>query len=93
MSTFPFDMPDEVLFEMMDDDAMERNREYHGNGSSAWEHNEEIRYDKQPTFTPHVTCSNCGAGNLEWRDTKFGLRLLYKAGPLTGKIHGCSNEL
>lgn len=90
MSHFPFGMPDEVIFELMDDDAMDRNAEYHGNGSSAWERGEEFRHDHQVDFTPRVTCKRCGAKNLEWRKTKFGLRLLYKTGWLAGKIHGCA---
>jgi len=80
-------IPDEVLFELMDDRALDEPY---------------FDFDlpkSKPTHRSmkHLTmCANCGCQGLALAVTEFGERLVYEAAPksmafLIGKIHECES--
>jgi len=100
MNHFPFDMPDEVIFELMDDDCADRNAEYYG--GSDWERGFPTTRDfvnvqrlskKRESFSASSRpqqprkCPKCGHGPLMYVDDDH---LYYTSGKLAGKLHGCA---
>jgi len=75
-----FNMPDEVIWELSNDDdhqLIERSAE-------------ELRApDRWVELRQNPVCNQCGYRHVEWARTKHGWRLVYTQGALKGKVHAC----
>ena len=78
MEPFPFQLPDEVIWELANPDAVFED-----------EYNFFDRDERAAPARDGAVCEQCGYDDLEWTDTKHGPRLVYASGPLKGKIHEC----
>ena len=84
MSHAFWDMPDEVIFELMDHDFTDPNDQYYSQAAP-------YKLNQHPTFRK---CDRCGVKRLVWLASPHGWRLAYGTGwgNLTGKIHACEHE-
>ena len=90
-----FPLPDEVIYELMDDDAFDRNNEALAMEQYADE-NDGSKSLKTVRTRPFktVACGTCGFAGLLEKRTKHGWRLVYSdeakvAKSLVGQIHAC----